>query len=184
MKFDAIIKTERLVLTPLAESDIDDIYGALSTYPEITRMLTFDPPTCRQDTADFVQWMIPRMPEHDVVWIVRLKGKFIGLAGINDIVRKELAWNIHNGNIGYWFLPEVAGKGFATEVAEAVVVEGFGALNLHKISGRFVDENGASGRILEKLGFEIVGVQKDHFFRFEKWWNCVWVELVNKKFVQ
>ena len=184
MKFDTTVKTKRCVLTPLAESDIDDIFMALSETPQITRMLPLDPPTCREDTEGFVNWMIPRMPDHDIVWAVRMDGKFIGIAGINDIERKVLAWEVDNGNIGYWFVPEVAGQGIATEVAEALVSEGFERFNLHKISGRVVVGNGASERILEKVGFEKVGVQKEHFFRHDKWWDVMWLEVVNNNFVQ
>lgn len=183
MTFDISISTKRLVLAPLCEGDTDDIYAALSATPQITRMLPFDPPSCRQDTADFVEWSVKNAPEKVVTWVVRMDGKFIGLAGINNIVRKELAWEINNGEIGYWFIPEVAGQGIATEVAEAVVAEGFGRLNLHKISGRVVVGNGASERILRKVGFVEVGVQREHFYRYGKWWDNMWLEIVNKDFV-
>ena len=178
------ITTERMTLTPVAESDIDDIYAALSGTPQITRMLTFDPPSCREETEGFVKWVIPRMPEQNAVWVARIDGKFVGMGGIDDIERKVLAWEIHNGNIGYWFVPEVAGKGLATEFAAAVVKAGFEELNLHKISGRVVVGNGASEKILKKVGFEVVGIQKEHFFRHGKWWDDMWLEIVNKKFVQ
>lgn len=184
MILDLSISTKRLHLSPLQESDIDEIYAVLSTYPEITKFLTFDPPTCREDTENFVNWMIPRMPEQDMIWTVRMEGVFIGLAGINDIERKVLAWDIHNGNMGYWFVPHVAGKGIATEIGAAVIAQGFGRLGLHKISARVTVGNGASERVLEKLGFEKVGIQKQQFFRHGKWWDCAWVELLNKKLEQ
>ena len=176
------ISTERLELKLLQKSDIDEMYAALLKDPKITYLLTFDPPSCRKDTADFVNWMIPRMPEHDVLWVVRLKGEFIGLIGINDIERKVLAWEINNGNMGYWFVPQVAGQGLATEVAQAILKFGFEELKLHKMSARVTVGNGASKRILEKIGLEKVGVQKKHFFRHGKWWDCMWLEVLNKKF--
>ncbi len=174
-----LITTERLALVPIQESDIDEIYAALLETPQITKMLTFDPPTCREDTENFVKWTLSRMPEKDVIWVVRLDGRFIGLVGINDIECKVLAWQIDNGNIGYWFVPDVAGKGIATEAVSAVLDEGFSRLNLHKISGRVVVGNGASERILKKLGFEEIGIQKEHFFRYGKWWDCMWLEKLN-----
>ena len=125
------------------------------------------------------------MPQKEVVWAVRLhNGTFVGLIGLHDIRRKVLAWQIDDADIGYWIAPEFQGKGLGTEMAAAVIAEGFSRLNLHKISARYVVENTGSLRLLKKLGFQEVGIQKQQFSRNGKWWDCGWVELLNKNFVQ
>lgn len=56
--------------------------------------------------------------------------------------------------IGYWLAPEAWGKGIATEAAEALIewLDARGQAD-ELVSGYFKD-NPASGRVLEKLGFE------------------------------
>lgn len=56
--------------------------------------------------------------------------------------------------IGYWIAPQTWGKGIATEAACALIgwLEARGQAD-EIISGYFID-NPASGRVLEKLGFE------------------------------
>jgi len=60
--------------------------------------------------------------------------------------------------LGYWLAPEAWGRGYATEAGRAVVAIARHALGLKRLhSGHFLD-NPASGRVLEKLGFEPVGI--------------------------
>lgn len=175
------ISTERLRLQPIQESDIDEIYATLSSHPEICEFLTFDPPATRKDTEDFILYTVTQMPQKEVVWAVRLHdGTFVGLIGLHNIKRKVLAWQIDDAEIGYWITPEFQGKGLGTEMAAAVIAEGFNRLHLHKISARYVMENVGSLKLLKKIGFEEVGIQKQHFFRYKRWWDCGWVELLNK----
>ncbi len=179
------ISTERLRLQPIQESDIDEIYATLSAHPELCHFLTFDPPNSRKDTAEFVLHTLSQMPEKEVVWAVRLHdGTFVGLIGLHNIKRKVLAWQIDGAELGYWLAPEFQGKGFGAEMVEAVIAEGFARLKLHKISARYVLGNTRSTKLLKKLGFQEVGIQRQHFYRYDKWWDCGWMELLNKNFIQ
>lgn len=74
----------------------------------------------------------------------------IGSVGFNRT--QGDAWEI-----GYWVDPAVHGKGVATEAAGALLAWGKREFGVTKfIAGHFKD-NPASGRVLEKLGFERVG---------------------------
>ena len=41
---------------------------------------------------------------------------------------------------------------------------GFESLKLHRIHADYYELNPRSGRVFEKLGFEIEGIYRDHFF--------------------
>lgn len=74
----------------------------------------------------------------------------IGSVGFNRTVGQ--AWEI-----GYWVDKAVQGKGVATEAAGALLKWGEAQFGVTKfIAGHFQD-NPASGRVLEKLGFVRVG---------------------------
>lgn len=177
------IKTERLVLTPIADSDTADVFRALFGHPEITKFLTFDPPETVADTEEFVKFCQESFETKTVVWCVRTPhGKFVGLTGLDDIKRDVLAWKLDIAELGYWLAPEWHGQGMATEVATAVVLFGMRQLQLHKILAGHVLENVASARVLEKVGFKEVGIRRDHFKRHGQWWDYRLLEVLKKYF--
>ncbi len=59
---------------------------------------------------------------------------------------------------GFWVAPKYGGQGFATEAAHAAIRYAFGHLGAKAISIGYFEGNEASKRIVEKLGFEKVGV--------------------------
>jgi len=81
-------------------------------------------------------------------------GAPLGLVGVH---RHGEAWEF-----GYWFARNAWGAGYATEAGAAMIAaceaEGVGPLQ----AGHYTD-NPASGRVLEKLGFEPTGDTADQF---------------------
>ncbi len=59
---------------------------------------------------------------------------------------------------GYWVAPKYAGQGMATEAANAAIRYAFGHLGAKAISIGYFDRNEPSRRIVEKLGFQKLGV--------------------------
>ena len=59
---------------------------------------------------------------------------------------------------GYWVAPKYAGQGMATEAANAAIRYAFGQLGAKAISIGYFDGNHPSRRIVEKLGFQKLGV--------------------------
>ena len=59
--------------------------------------------------------------------------------------------------MGYWVARQHWGKGFATEASRALI-EIAKALKLPRIEASHFQDNPASGRVLEKLGFVATGM--------------------------
>ncbi|MGH4012902.1 MAG: GNAT family N-acetyltransferase [Pseudonocardiaceae bacterium] len=97
-----------------------------------------------------------------------LDGRLAGQLTVGNVVRGALrsAW------IGYWVASEVAGFGVATGAVALAVDHSFGPVGLHRIEATVRPENGASLRVLTKLGFrdegllvrylEVDGAWRDH----------------------
>jgi len=82
--------------------------------------------------------------------ITHAEAGVIGSVGFNRTIGP--AWEI-----GYWVDRAVQGKGVATEAAAALINWGDQRFGVNQfVAGHFKD-NPASGRVLEKLGFERVG---------------------------
>ena len=65
--------------------------------------------------------------------------------------------------IGYWIGRPWWGQGFATEIGQALVALGTQTLGASRLIAGHYDDNPASGRVLEKLGFGYTG-KAEHLF--------------------
>jgi RimJ/RimL family protein N-acetyltransferase len=70
--------------------------------------------------------------------------------GICGLLRRD---GLDDPDLGFAFLPEHRGQGYAAEAAAATLAWGRGALGLGRVLAITSLDNDASGRLLEKLGF-------------------------------
>jgi [ribosomal protein S5]-alanine N-acetyltransferase len=63
-----------------------------------------------------------------------------------------------SANVGYWVDERQNGKGLATRAVAAIVGVAFAELDLHRVEAGTLVENVASQRVLEKNGFERIGI--------------------------
>lgn len=89
-----------------------------------------------------------------------------GTINLFHIVRESL----QSCTIGYWIDRARNGRGLATGAVEAVVEYAFGELELHRVEAATLVDNAASQRVLEKAGFERIGVARQ-FLRIDDEWR-------------
>ena len=95
-------------------------------------------------------------------------GRFVGECNLNNIARGAM----QSANVGYWIDEQVAGLGLTGEAVVGVMSHAFSTLGLHRVEIAIVPRNGASLRVVEKLGvryeglaerlIEINGAWEDH----------------------
>ena len=88
------------------------------------------------------------------LWAVELRAKreMIGVAGLTHLADGPEI------EVGYRFLREHWGKGFATEAAQASIEFGLGELRLERIVAVTLPTNRPSQNVMEKCGMTFVGV--------------------------
>ena len=148
---EQILVTERLILRPFEEKDIEPTYqmnldaivskytgdGGVVSYDEIERRI-------RENIfTDYKKYGYGRMA-------IELKstGEFIGFCGLKyleDIMEVDLGYRLKST---HW------NKGYATESCHAIVDFGFNELKLNKIIALVLPENLTSINVLGKLDFE------------------------------
>jgi RimJ/RimL family protein N-acetyltransferase len=67
-----------------------------------------------------------------------------------------------SAELGYWFLREAWGKGYATESSAAMLELGFCSLGFHRVWGKCHAHNAASAKVMEKLGMTYEGTLREH----------------------
>ena len=85
-------------------------------------------------------------------------GRAIGVTNFTAFVR--LAFNCCN--LGYSIDGEHQGQGLMQEALAAAIDHVFGELKLHRIQANYQPANERSGRLLERLGFDIEGYARDY----------------------
>jgi ribosomal-protein-alanine N-acetyltransferase len=79
-----------------------------------------------------------------------------GTISLSNVVRGAF----QNANVGYWVDRARNGRGLATRALAAMVDEAFGDLALHRLEAGTLVDNVASQRVLEKNGFERIGLAR------------------------
>lgn len=153
----ADIRTERLFLRPLKIEDAAWV-GPESARPEVCRMTSRVP---AQNPPLIAEAFILIMRAREQVIGDRVRaiceadtGSAVGVIGLN---KHETGWEL-----GYWLMPAAWGQGYATEAARGLcnwAVEHA----LTPVTAGHYDDNPASGRVLEKLGFAYTGETLDAF---------------------
>jgi ribosomal-protein-alanine N-acetyltransferase len=70
--------------------------------------------------------------------------------------------------LGYWIAVHHWRRGFATEASRRILEFGFDALGLHRIESRHFLRNPASGRVMQKVGMQQEGVERDWAIKWDR----------------
>lgn len=142
------LTTERLALRRFAVADLDFLVGFYSD-PDVARHL--GGVRDRAKTEEFLQTRILRYyDEHPGlgIWMTveRSTGHPLGFHLLNHIQGETIV------QVGYGLIKAAWGRGYATEMAAAVLRYGFLERALPRIGGMTTLGNTASQRVLEKIG--------------------------------
>ncbi len=74
-----------------------------------------------------------------------------------------------DAELGYFFLSEHWGRGYAVEASRVLLDFAFNTLGLHRVWGKCHSANGASARVMEKLGMTREGTIREHVWMRDHW---------------
>lgn len=142
------LKTERLVLRKIKESDFRDVFE-YSSDPEVPKYLLWNPHVSLDHTKLYlknISKLYKRCEFYD--WAITYNGKMIGTVGYSSISLIE-QWI----EIGYVLNRRYWGLGIATEAVKKIIDYAICELKISEIRAVIMPENLASKRLLLKLGF-------------------------------
>ena len=125
------------------------------TRPDVTNWLlrtTVDPDAFRR------AWLegIDNPDDHSAIAFVGDQGVGTGSLWITDAMGQSHVdqgpWRRAEAGIGYLIDPAHAGRGYATEIAAALLELAFNDLGLHRVTAGCFADNTASWRVMEKIG--------------------------------
>lgn len=152
-----VLETERLVLRRLTLNDAPFIVELLNE-PSFLRFIgdrgVRDLQTARQY---LLKGPIASYEKHGFglnLVFLRDSGDPIGICGL---LKRD---TLPDADVGFAFLPDHWGKGYATESAAAILAHGRRAFGLKRVVAITSPDNTASIRVLEKVGMKFEGLTR------------------------
>jgi RimJ/RimL family protein N-acetyltransferase len=144
-------RTDRLLLRPGWIEDAPALASAIADEMIVRNLATAPWPYRLRDAEAFLaQPRDPVLPSFLVFERTEGAPRLVGSCGLGRRPSGLV-------ELGYWIARPHWGQGFATEAARAVI-EIARTLGLPQLEGSHFIDNPASGRVLEKLGFQPVGI--------------------------
>ena len=151
---ETVIETERLILRPFRQADLQDFYEYASV-EGVGEMAGWRHHEAMPKTQEILDMFI----SEDKTFAIVLKenNKVIGSLGIEKygLENKLAEFNGYYGReIGYVLSKDYWGRGFMTEAVGAVINHLFNDLDLDFLICGYYDFNSRSKRVQEKCGFK------------------------------
>ena len=172
-----MFETKRLIIRRFKMEDAFDIYESCNDFEVAKTTLGIPWPYTIEMAEGWIGKLGPREEAGSsyefAICLKENPNKIIGCIALTDVNPKA-----KRAEMGYWVNRKHWRKGIATEAAKFMINFGFDTLGLHSIIARYFDINPASGRVMEKSGMKYVGTIRDHEFRFDKYYNVGYYEIL------
>jgi RimJ/RimL family protein N-acetyltransferase len=162
------VQTARLSLREFVLADFDAVH-AYSSDPRVTRYLFFGPRNA-ESTAEYLEELLASQVERprtrfELAVEEIASGQLIGACDLSLIEGNVV-------DLGYMLGSDQWGKGYATEIALALVDAAFFDLRADRVISTVDVNNRASIRVLEKIGMRWEAVYRKHRRAKNRWWDC------------
>lgn len=152
------LETKRLVLRKFEEADYERLF-LLDSNSEVMKYIGMPTLSKVEESKEVVKMIMQQYEDNGVGRLAVIEKEselLIGWSGLK-LNTSEVNGYQNFYELGYRFLPETWGKGYATESGKASLEYGFNDLKAEVIYAYAHCENLASNHILTKLGFEKTG---------------------------
>ncbi len=147
---NSVIKTERLILRPLTVGDAEAVFKWVSD-ERVTKYMVYNTYSSVDQVKEWLKSVEASTVEHHFGFERISDGDLVGSGSIGPD-NKEGFWGF-----GYNFRYDCWGNGYATEAAKAMIKYAYDNFGIRKFASSHVEQNKASGRVIEKCGLHFVG---------------------------
>lgn len=147
------IETDRLLMRDLMDEDVHGMF-AMDSDAEVHAFLGNKPISTLEEAQKMIDSIKQQYVQNGIGrWAVVEKesGAFIGWSGFK-LITDVIGGRSNFYDLGYRFIKQYWGKGYATETAVASLNHGFSKLDYEEICGMADVDHIASNAILQKIG--------------------------------
>ena len=175
------ITTERLLLSQPVENDLQDFLIQINSSEEYSKNLFNIPFPFAVENAKI--WLdhcnLGIESGSSLRFAIREKevGKLIGIIGLHIDEEHQKA------ELGYWLGKDFWGKGYLAEGLKAVIKYSFTELNLNKIAATHFLFNPNSGKVMQKAGMKLEGLQRQEYLQNGKFLDVNRYSILKEDFI-
>ena len=144
-----ILKTDNLCLRHWKDSDAKSLFN-LAKNPKIGPIAGWPPHTSVEDSLNVIKTIFTRQE----CYAITKNHQIIGSIELLIHPNGNHWWGEGSAELGYWIGEDYQARGYATEACRILIKRAFEDLNIKQIFATYKQENIASKRVLEKLGFK------------------------------
>ncbi len=166
------LETKRLLLRPIELSDAAAMF-LMDKNPSVHNYLWQTPSKNIDETLATIAYIHKQYQDNKIgrfATILKETNEFIGWTGIKFINDHEENGATNFYDFGYRLDEKFWNKGYATEASIAWLAYGFNQMKIEKMHAYTHSENGASNRILQKIGMQFMEDYFDKNGVLWKWW--------------
>lgn len=147
---NTVLKTERLILRPWRQEDLDDFYE-YARVDGVGQMAGWLP----HDSKETTQAIMDSFIAHKKTFALEMGGKVIGSLGVESYIEDEFPEldEFRGRSIGYVLSKDYWGRGLMPEAVKAVQEYLFETVGLDFLVISHYVWNGQSRRVIQKSGF-------------------------------
>jgi ribosomal-protein-alanine N-acetyltransferase len=165
MNAQPTLETERLMLRPFIPYDAFDVERLAGAREVADTTLNIPHPYPHGGAAEWIRLHGPAWDDGTSATFAIVGKKTGALVGaISLIIKREH----RRAELGYWIALDCWNRGYATEASRRMIDFGFEILGLHRIEARHFLRNPASGRVMEKLGMQKEGQERDWAIKWDR----------------
>jgi ribosomal-protein-alanine N-acetyltransferase len=144
------LETERLVIRPFKENDVDDMYDNWASNNNVTRYLTWPTHTSKDITKSVVDlWVSKNEDVKNYQWCIEWKANQQAIGSIGIVHMEE---EINSVEVGYCIGAEYWHRGITSEAFKEVIKFLFEKVECNRIYARHDKCNPNSGQVMKKSG--------------------------------
>jgi len=149
-----VLHTPRLILRPFREEDVRDVFTFFASDPAVTRYLNWTSHDSLDDTERLLgYWLDEYGSDMGDNWAIEYEGHVVG-----NLSAVEMSHQNSFVQVAYCLSRSLWNQGLMTEALRAVIHFFLHDCCFHRVYARYIVENSASGRVMEKAGMRPEGV--------------------------
>lgn len=154
-----MLETDRLILRPVEDNDLDDLFNNWSSDLITTKYLTFKTHTSKKQTEKFIENLKKSCENNDFQWVIEYKENY----QVIGVISGTHSYKYKCIELGYSISSKYFNNGFMTEALKKISDYLLYDLNYNVIEVIIPSKNIASIKVAQNIGMKLEATLSNRF---------------------